>query len=1020
MPRSPLGAEGPHVRDTDKRAPTVALQEKTLQDASLTAILWPQDTAANSNLCLIDLQGEALLSTQDPTKAAADLQPLQAPPETAANEGQQQESPECELWGIVRWPSAAAASAGDSGPCCLYVGGDSVQGKVAPFVSADGPCTLAVLRRVRRPLLLDVSGCTYTVAEDGDAAAADAASAADKAAAAHMEAWEFYGAIENTVSFCSAPELNPFKEAFAVQAAHVSPLQQPQQQPQLGPVAAATAAAAAAAATADAAAPGETDSDALWLVAASRQLQHMHNSWQLLNLSNELRNELQFGQTQQAAQRVLLLKGRPTAFPIPPSAAQMRDESKTLICSRSSSFSVTQNTIDGEVLVCCREAAPRSDAGDCMLIDDKKTDKESDQRNGTHGVAIVGICRSVLQLEKSRGRIYQVQQLLQLPVQQLLAAYPNSVPPAAVAAGRSVLSSAVLLQRVQASPAEIAAVLLGDAGLPSLGHFYQTATPASTPAASQGGGPVKVAEQQSHCLQQLLRQLPSMWGSLPAVTSRAILYDPDVGGYFVVSAATVRKWLFRIMDCLALGSSSSNSGSSEWFSVGWALEAITDCVQRHGLAVPGLRVQAHSGRSAAAAGDSTTDTDENLPLLTAGLLLQLLRLFCDMRLPQLCCSSYPTALGDSCPPLSTESAAAATVNVNGDLEDLLHGLEKVLSDAAASKETKAAVNPLKLHFLLAAETAERVGLPLQLKHGVTYTLSSAVTAVEVKKFCVNLGKLWQQVPVRILQWAKEHMRNRIAALRSIAAAVIAAECQQQQNEQEAAHELLFAAANRIPLLAMWFHWEQLQQTASYPLSAPSLLRCCTYGFPDLRTDFSLQRAQQRAIPTCLLYGNRPPHGESVGLETAAATARLMHAAAASVASAASGGSSSTRQFAALLPDAEERRAFVQGMLLSPLRGFFIAVEGQLLMLPAAELPLTLRERLVAAFATKTVWREEELQPFLSLCRSGKEERNDLAVELGAPPAGYCFVHQGELSAETMEQVTSFRSRNVPPAFWELD
>lgn len=56
MPRSPLGAEGPHVRDTDKRAPTVALQEKTLQDASLTAILWPQDTAANSNLCLIDLQ----------------------------------------------------------------------------------------------------------------------------------------------------------------------------------------------------------------------------------------------------------------------------------------------------------------------------------------------------------------------------------------------------------------------------------------------------------------------------------------------------------------------------------------------------------------------------------------------------------------------------------------------------------------------------------------------------------------------------------------------------------------------------------------------------------------------------------------------------------------------------------------------------------------------------------------------------------------------------------------------------
>lgn len=45
---------------------------------------------------------------------------------------------------------------------------------------------------------------------------------------------------------------------------------------------------------------------------------------------------------------------------------------------------------------------------------------------------------------------------------------------------------------------------------------------------------------------------------------------------------------------------------------------------------------------------------------------------------------------------------------------------------------------------------------------------------------------------------------------------------------------------------------------------------------------------------------------------------------------------------------------------------------------------------------------------------------DLAVELGAPPAGYCFVHQGELSAETMEQVTSFRSRNVPPAFWELD
>lgn len=56
MPRSPLGAEGPHVGDTGKGAPTVASQKQGLQDASLTAILWPQDAAANSNLCLIDLQ----------------------------------------------------------------------------------------------------------------------------------------------------------------------------------------------------------------------------------------------------------------------------------------------------------------------------------------------------------------------------------------------------------------------------------------------------------------------------------------------------------------------------------------------------------------------------------------------------------------------------------------------------------------------------------------------------------------------------------------------------------------------------------------------------------------------------------------------------------------------------------------------------------------------------------------------------------------------------------------------------
>lgn len=45
---------------------------------------------------------------------------------------------------------------------------------------------------------------------------------------------------------------------------------------------------------------------------------------------------------------------------------------------------------------------------------------------------------------------------------------------------------------------------------------------------------------------------------------------------------------------------------------------------------------------------------------------------------------------------------------------------------------------------------------------------------------------------------------------------------------------------------------------------------------------------------------------------------------------------------------------------------------------------------------------------------------DLAVKLGAPPASYCFVFQTELSAVTKEQVTSFKARNVPLPYWELD
>ncbi|CDJ32242.1 uncharacterized protein EMH_0073610 [Eimeria mitis] len=153
---------------------------------------------------------------------------------------------------------------------------------------------------------------------------------------------------------------------------------------------------------------------------------------------------------------------------------------------------------------------------------------------------------------------------------------------------------------------------------------------------------------------------------------------------------------------------------------------------------------------------------------------------------------------------------------------------------------------------------------------------------------------------------------------------------------------------------------------------------------------------------------------------AAATAATAAPGAAYASSSSSSSSSSSREFIALLPNAEERRAFLYGMLLSPLRWQFVAAEGLLLQLPAAALPLTPRERLVAAFAVKSVWREEELLPLLRPCYFAAGHNQDLAVKLGAPPAGYCFVFQTVLSAATQEKVTSFKSRNVPLPFWELE
>lgn len=891
------------------------------------------------------------MAVQDSPDAAAKLVPLQDSPETAG-EQQQQQVEGSELWGIVRWPSAAAAAAGDSGCCCLHVGGDSLEGKVGPFVSAGGAGPLAVLRRVLRPLRLDVSECTYT-----------------SAAVAETEAWEFQGVVEKTVSFCDPPVLNPFKEVFVAQAAGTGP--QPQQQH------GAVAGPAAAASMAEAAAPDAPNSDAVWLIAASPLLQQMQGSWQLLHLDRVLRDELQ---KQQRQQRLLLVKGRPAALPPSPTAAQMRAESEAIICCRSSTFRLSQNTIDGEVLVCYRSAPGATAAAvptddEVIVVDDdngnsnknKSTNngRSNSSRGGSHGVAIMGVCRSVLQLQKSRGRFHQVQQLLQLPVQQLLSVHTDAIPAAAAAAGRTVLPSALLLQQVQASPEEIAAVLLGDAGL-AFEDTCSSRAATTAPAAAVEQKQLQEGNLRQQRLAQLMQELPPMWGALPSPASDVILFDPDLGGYFAVSPAVLRKWVLRIADCLALSRSGSNGVyGSEWRSVGWALDAIEESVQQIGHVVPGLRI--HPERAGGPAADVTAQGGEKCPRLTAGLLLQLLRHFCDVRIPQLCCSSHPTALGDSCPPLPTEAGAAAgttatAAHVVEDLVDLVCSLERVLSDPEAARKAEVAVNLLKLRALLAAETAASVGLQLQLQFGVLFPLSAAVSAADIKKFCIALGKRWEQLPCRVLHWGKSHMEARVAALKTAAAAVVTTQGQQQQlKQQEAVHELLVAASDHIPLLAAWFHMEQLQGKVDQYLSASQLLRCCSYGFPDLRTDFS----QQQAPPRCLLYPNRQPEGAVAGLEAAAATARLFQAAAAAAAHGRSG--SSIREFAALLPDADDQNAFLQGMLLSPLRCSFVAVEGQLLQLPAAALPLTPRERLVAAYAVKSVWREEELELLLRPC-----------------------------------------------------
>ena len=914
-------------------------------------------------------QGEALLALQESPAAAARLVPLQASPETAAAAGEQQQQQQkqhqaggCELWGVVRWPSAAAAAAGNTGSCTLQVGGDCMQGKVTPFKSAGGPGALAVLRHVRRRLVLDIAGCAYTPAPAAAAAAATAEVTA---------AWELQGTVENTIAFCDAPTLDPFKEAFALQAAGLGPQQQQQQQ---------HGAAASAAAAATGAAADTAESNAVWLVAPSPQLPHLHGAWQLLQLDAVLREELQ---RQQQQQRLLLLKGRPAALPPPRTSAQMRAEAETLLCSRSSSFLVSRNAIDGEILVCCRStpaaAAATAAAGDddCMAVDQNGTSSSNNNNSSNrNGVTVVGICKSVLQLERARGRIYQVQQLLQLPLQQLLLVHPGAVPAAAAAAGRTVLPSAWLLQQIQAAPTETAAVLLGDPRLASVDPFTAgpaAAAPAATPTASQ-----QQQEQPQQTLQQrvalLLKQLPPLWGTVPQPSPSAALFDPEMGGFFSVPSAVLRTWVLRTADCLALAnSSSSSSSSSEWFSVGWALDAVRECKERHGVQMPGLRVHPKDAAAAAAAGDAAAETGEDTPLLTAGLLLQLLREFCDIRLTHAASSSRPTALGNCCPPLPAAAAAAAAplaADVGSDLVDLLGILEATLRDGETAKKATAAVNPLKLHVLLAAETAERMGVPLQLQYGVAFTATAPVVAADTKDFCIALGKAWQRLPLRIFQWGERYLTSRVAALRS-AAAVATAGCElQQQEHKEATDELLLAAADEIPLLAVWVHWQQLQQGGNQTISATALLRCCTYGFPELRTDFAQQQEQQTeaAAAKCLLYPNRPPQDDAAGREAAAAAARLMHAAVAAAAAATTSSSSNSREFAALLPEAAERPAFLRGMLLSPLRGSFVAVEGQLLLLPSLLLPLTLRERLAAAFAAKSLWREEELQPLLRDCR----------------------------------------------------
>lgn len=976
-------------------------------------------------------QGEAFWASKDSAAGQAFLKSLE--------DGDAQPTPNPDLWSVIEWESAEAAENG-VGFCKMHVGCDVFKGQGKEMRIPGGAGMFALLRRVRKQLQIDAARCLYTPEEDSPFSDEE-------------PVWfELHAVIDRLVSFTDPPTLNPFKAQFAMNVAEGASAD-----PSLTKDTSALPTETSAA-TAEEPAP-----ERCWFVSPSEQLPLVRGSWKILQCDAALLEELRLQRLdpqkfpgKARSEPLLLVKGLAPALASSSSTA----EQDALLCSRFSSFRLTRNEVDGQILVGVKA---REDCEEEFLSTKTKRDEGAKAAAGPTGVAVAGVCTSLLQVEKTRGRLEQIHRLLQV-----------GEGGCSSSGSRAVVSAEGLMDKVQASPSEVAAALLGDARLAAVRPFrFKEALEAEqvavlTLAQQQQtvAAEASVGEAARALLPSLLKLLPPLWGSLPPPTPRVAIFDPFRKGFVGVGEDQLRRWALRVLDVLNL----AGAGGGVWLSVKEVFEAVCEAIQTQGLELPGIALpKSDAGFAASAA----TATAQEAPVYTAegeaslrlspALLLQILRTFCDVRHPRVHSVGFPTALGDCAPPLGEAELAVAETDGavgDGDLVELLAAAESFWTDHRRVLEAKAAPSALKLHQLLACQVmagGEEAVETQAVQVGLDCEAAESVSFLSVDAFCLALGRRWRGLALRTQRQVALRLAEAEEAVASLSRQLVeeAAGLVSQSRREEAVRELLFSASEEIPLLAMALR-ERAIRGGVPSLSEQRSLRLCFKGFPELRDD-SQRQAFYKTFTAAVRQSSaaasaRGPGSEEQREEELQRQVRKVQAAAVSASS--GGGAVEALQLLESACNKEEREALRRGCFLSPLRGLLLCCAGAVTRVWQSRLPETTRERLTALFAVKSLWFEEELESFLEggfRSRQGQGQRQvgprtllpsiqrrglkrqarlllgclrvaqDLTELLAGEPQRFCRVQSLILKGDGPQApVNAFRIRSLPVPFWPLE